>query len=297
MHPLWQPILSPWPRIPPCGSAWALPVWREFRKYLLCGKRWVSWLRCSLPGVRIVTNRLINRTSLIPQPAAPSPSWTLRICPQPSSRNWLSWVATLKSPSTPPARPLHHWHPITYDIALTGTGLPNITPQRVNGIPDQQVRPGTPLAIDVASWFTDPDGHALSYTLVGNTHPGFVSAVLSGAVLQLSGLAVGTTEITLRATDSVGGTVTDTFLVTAVTNFTVGPQAPFLTTPSRLADGSVLLEIATVPGKNYQLETIRDLTEWTAEAGILQAGASTLQWIQRDIPSAGAKRFFRVRQK
>lgn len=59
----------------------------------------------------------------------------------------------------------------------------------------------------------------LSYSVTGNTNPTAVSASVSGSDIQINGLAAGTSNLTVTATDLDGNTVTQTFTV----NVTQGP--------------------------------------------------------------------------
>ncbi len=182
-----------------------------------------------------------------------------------------------------------------YLIWLTGANNP---PQAVGTLPDQEVRIGTPLTIDLSSYFTDPDGGLPAYSLVSNSNPTAASATLSGSILQLSGLTQGLTEISLLATDAPGGSILSTFRVKAVNEFTVLNPMPELEVSgtSRLADGSILLQIDAIPGRSYQVETSPDLSSWTTVPIPIQAGATRIHYIDHAPPPDGAKRFYRVRE-
>ena len=145
-----------------------------------------------------------------------------------------------------------------YVIWLTGENTP---PQAVAAIPDQEVRIGTPLTIALPSYFIDPDGEPLTYSLITNSNPAAATAALTGSSLQITGLTPGLTEITLLASDAPGGAVTGTLRVRAVNEFTVPSPAPELAVgqTTRLADGSVLLQINAIPGRSYQVETSPNL--------------------------------------
>ena len=182
-----------------------------------------------------------------------------------------------------------------YLIWLTGANNP---PQAVGTLPDQEVRIGTPLTIDLSSYFTDPDGGLPTYSLVSNSNPAAASAALSGSILQLSGLMQGLTEISLLAADAPGGSILGTFLVKAVNEFTVLNPMPELEVSgtSRLADGSILLQIDAIPRRSYQVETSPDLSSWTTVPVPIQAGATRIHYIDHALPPDGAKRFYRVRE-
>ena len=65
---------------------------------------------------------------------------------------------------------------------------------------------------------------------------------------------------------------------------------------SRLADGSILLQIDAIPGRSYQVETSPDLSSWTTVPIPIQAGATRIHYIDHALPPDGAKRFYRVRE-
>ena len=80
---------------------------------------------------------------------------------------------------------------------------PNRPPTPIGSIPAQTVEAGRNLALDVASYFSDPDGDALTYgatTSVG----GVVSVSMSGSTLTLVGVAPGTATVNVTATDPGG---------------------------------------------------------------------------------------------
>ena len=182
-----------------------------------------------------------------------------------------------------------------YFIWLTGT---NNQPQAVGTIPEHEIRIGTPLTVDLSSYFIDPDGGRLSYSLLTNSNSAAITATLTGSALQLSGLAPGLTDITLLASDTPGGSITSTLRVRAVNEFTVPSPAPELTVSqtARLADGSVLVQINAIPGRSYQVETSPNLNQWTPVPLPIQAGATKVQYIDHDAPPESLKRYYRVRE-
>ena len=152
---------------------------------------------------------------------------------------------------------------------------------------------GTPLTIDLASYIIDRFGGPLSYDVQANTNPSAVdTTALTQGNLQLMGVEVGSSSITIRVTNSRGLLNTDlTFTARAVTAYSglVPPPVMSLNGTNRLADGSMLLSMTVVPGRNYQIEHSTNLTNWTQVP--MQAGAESLQWIDR-VP--GDKKFYRL---
>ena len=68
--------------------------------------------------------------------------------------------------------------------------------------------------IDLSTVFSDPAGLTLTYSLDDNTDDTVVAASLDGSELTLSYLAIGTSDITVSAMNTLEGTVSDVFTVT-----------------------------------------------------------------------------------
>ena len=99
----------------------------------------------------------------------------------------------------------------------------NRTPIRVGSIPEQLVRIGESAAtLDVSSYFSDPDGHTLTYSATSsNTNKATVS--MSDATLTITAGTAGTATITVRATDTGNASTTQSFSVTVLASDTVNP--------------------------------------------------------------------------
>lgn len=96
---------------------------------------------------------------------------------------------------------------------VTSSFLVIVTNQAPNGmVPNQNVLANSDLTLNVSQYFSDPEGDALTYSFSGL--PAWVSA--SGATLtgSPSSSQVGTTSVTVRATDVAGAIVTSTFSLT-----------------------------------------------------------------------------------
>ena len=182
-------------------------------------------------------------------------------------------------------------------IQLTGTGIPPLAPQAVRSLPAQQVLIGTPLTLELAHYFITNGGGALTYSVVGNSTPAAITATVSGSGLQLTGLSPGVTSISIRVRDSYLTSTVITLNATAVTQYPPPNNPPpfLLSTPTRLADGSVLLEFPAILGQSYQMESSPDLTTWTPRPPILQAGASQLLWRDLSLSPAPPRLYYRAR--
>ena len=105
----------------------------------------------------------------------------------------------------------------TQDIAVTVTDA-NDAPTVINPIPELRVDQNSPVeTLDLSSTFGDVDaGDNLTLTVMGNTDPSLVTpTIINGTELTLEFLLDqnGGTEITVRATDSGGLFVEETFTV------------------------------------------------------------------------------------
>ena len=113
--------------------------------------------------------------------------------------------------------------------------VPNRAPEAVGTILDQEVHVGGTVVVDVAGYFTDPDGEELGYTAVSSSTT-TATAEASGNVVTVAGVAVGTLTVTVTARDPGGLSAEQRFQV-AVPN-----RAP--ETVGEIADQSVELDSA-----------------------------------------------------
>ena len=93
---------------------------------------------------------------------------------------------------------------------------PTVAPVQVGTIPEQTIATGQTVTLDVASYFRDPDGGALTYTAASSATT-VVSASLSGSTLTLVGVAEGTATVTVTARDPDGLTAAQGFQATVET--------------------------------------------------------------------------------
>ena len=127
----------------------------------------------------------------------------------------------------------------TYTCQVTNTTLPyysdftlyseviylretaNAVPTIVEEITDKTEEVGfNSFTVNLTNVFDDTDGDVLSYT-VSSSKPGVANTVLIGSEVLIVETGVGTTEISVIASDSKGGSVEDVFIVivnTAVNN-------------------------------------------------------------------------------
>ena len=91
-----------------------------------------------------------------------------------------------------------------------------VAPQQVGTIPNQTIATGQTTTLDVVSYFNDPDGGALTYT-VSSSAAGVVSVSMSASTLTLVGVADGLATVTVTATDPDGLSAAQGFQVTVET--------------------------------------------------------------------------------
>ena len=89
----------------------------------------------------------------------------------------------------------------------------NRAPQPVDAIPALELATGDSTTVDLATYFSDPDGDTLSYA--AETSDSAVAAVsVSGTVLKVLAESAGTADVTVTATDPGGLSAQQAFSVT-----------------------------------------------------------------------------------
>ena len=91
--------------------------------------------------------------------------------------------------------------------------VPNRAPQAKGAIPPITVPHGRTGTVNASSYFTEPDGQALTYTAT-SSNLGVATVSASGSTVTVTAVAKGTTTMTVTATDPGGLTATQTFQVT-----------------------------------------------------------------------------------
>ena len=90
----------------------------------------------------------------------------------------------------------------TQSVGVT-VETPNRAPVRAGFIPAQSIIPGRTGRLDVARYFSDPDGDALGYAAT-SSNAGVVSVSMSRSELTMAGVAEGTATVAVTATDPDG---------------------------------------------------------------------------------------------
>ncbi len=100
----------------------------------------------------------------------------------------------------------------------------NGPPEAIGAIPPQTVTVGSvPVAMNVSSCFQDPEEGPLTY-VARSSDAGVVQVNVTGAILQITPLAVGQATVAVTAADEGGGWATQTFEVDSTTRaMPIGP--------------------------------------------------------------------------
>ena len=100
----------------------------------------------------------------------------------------------------------------TQSFELSVEDLPNQAPVVVGPIADLVIRPGDRYAGSLIRVFTDPDGDDLAWS-TSSANTGVAKSEISGDSIIVDAVAVGSTTVTVTATDPEGLFATDTFAV------------------------------------------------------------------------------------
>ena len=118
------------------------------------------------------------------------------------------------------------WTKLSAQSSHAQDAQPN-APTTVETIPNQTLNfEGTAATVNLSSYFSDPDGDALSYTAYSSNNA-IATVSVSGGTVTITPVAAGTATITVTATDPGNLTATQIFAVTtkvvlpAPTNVTV----------------------------------------------------------------------------
>ena len=94
---------------------------------------------------------------------------------------------------------------------VVGCGEPQ-PPVAVGSMPDLTVEVGSTESVDLARYFSDPDGDKLSHEATSSDE-GVATASVSGASLTVAGVSAATATVTVTATDPGGLSVKQSFTV------------------------------------------------------------------------------------
>ncbi|MCY4646872.1 MAG: carboxypeptidase regulatory-like domain-containing protein, partial [Gammaproteobacteria bacterium] len=92
-------------------------------------------------------------------------------------------------------------------------GGSNQSPVTVGTIPATTLKAGESVTVNASSYFSDPDGDALTYT-ASSSRTSVATASVSGSVVTVNAVAQGNATIRITARDPVGLSAAQTFSVT-----------------------------------------------------------------------------------
>ena len=138
----------------------------------------------------------------------------------------------------------------TQHVSVTVAPAPNRAPTPVDTIPEQVVRVGDdPVTLDVAPYFSDPDGDSLTYSATSGD-PQVATVSVSASTLTITAAKPGQVDVSVSARDPQGATATQHVSVTVAPAPNRAPttsgQIPAQTIPAEaLAQGeSVRVDVA-----------------------------------------------------
>lgn len=157
----------------------------------------------------------------------------------------------------------------TQSVAVTVT-TPNRAPEPVGTIPAMRPSIGGRASVDVSSYFRDPDGGALTYA-TSSSRTSIATATMSGTVLTVTGVAPGSTTVTVTASDPAGLSATQSVAV-AVRGANRAPQ-PVGTIPA------ITLSVGgsrTVDASAYFRDPDGDALTYRVSSSLLQVAAASV---------------------
>ena len=89
----------------------------------------------------------------------------------------------------------------------------NRAPEAVGNIPGVEARVGDTVVVDVAAYFSDPDGDALTYE-AATSNGGVATVSVSGSGVAVAAVVTGTATVTVTASDPGGLSARQAFAVT-----------------------------------------------------------------------------------
>jgi PKD repeat protein len=135
------------------------------------------------------------------------------------------------------------------DFSLGG----HYAPHESRLLAGQEVGMGESIRLNLADYFSDADGDSLTFAVASRNR--MFSAEMDGAVMQLSGLALGEGELTIAVTDAKGGKLEKALAVQVVEPLTAGRKllaGKLLTYPNPFT-GSIVIKLEGVKQGRYQV--------------------------------------------
>ena len=123
-------------------------------------------------------------------------------------------------------------------LSVPVTVEPNRPPEaRVDSIPLQTIEERDSVTVRASSYFTDPNGDALTYT-AESSDPGVATVSVSGASVTITAVAIGTATVTVTAADPDGLTASLSGSVNVIERQNRAPEARGTIRPAMLTVGT-----------------------------------------------------------
>ncbi|MDE0605167.1 MAG: Ig-like domain-containing protein [bacterium] len=158
----------------------------------------------------------------------------------------------------------------TQDVAVTVQAQANRQPT-ARSIPAQGVTAGRAVNLDLSSYFSDPDGDALTYG-GSSANAGVATTGVIGSTLTIRGVAAGSTVVTATAEDAGGLQASRDITVTVAAPDNRPPEATG-TIPDRTLDAD---ESATVRLASYFDDPDGDALTYTATVSPARVTGATI---------------------
>ena len=100
----------------------------------------------------------------------------------------------------------------TQNVSVT-VGRPNAAPTAVGTLSPQVLEVGGEVSLNLADYFSDPDGDALTYS-ASSSSTAVATAQIAGSIMTITGRTAGEATVTATATDPAGLSASQTVMVT-----------------------------------------------------------------------------------
>ena len=100
----------------------------------------------------------------------------------------------------------------TQNVAVT-VQRPNAAPTVSGGIPPQVIEAGSEVSVNLADYFSDPDGDALTFS-ASSSNTAVATTRVAGSIMTIAGAATGDATVTAMATDPGDLSASQTVMVT-----------------------------------------------------------------------------------
>ena len=100
----------------------------------------------------------------------------------------------------------------TQNVAVT-VQRPNAAPTVSGAIPSQEIEAGGEVSVNLADYFRDPDGDALTFS-ASSSNTGVATVQVAGSIMTIAGAAPGNATVTAMATDPGDLSASQTVMVT-----------------------------------------------------------------------------------